>query len=268
MRRLVQLHDRYTIATWLRRDVAMNIFSLCDLDTDEWARTKWLALLEDGEVRSLLLIYSTGDEPFVLLHGPSAEARALIDMAKAILPRRFHLSVAMPFDGTLEVADAELKVHADYIRMKPGAQTARKHGRQELVSLTLDDTSRVRRLLFESRAYPDAWFNAQTLRSGLYRGWIENEELLGIIGVQAASAEYRVAAIGNLAVHPAARGKGIGRILVETVADELKERGWESAFNVVPSNTEALALYAKTGCQTVSAIKEFEVVLAWHPDSS
>lgn len=184
-------------------------------------------------------------------------------MSQAILPRQFHLSVAMPFDGTLEIAKAKVAPHEDYIRMKPGAQTAKKHGRKELISLTASDTSRIRRLLFESRAYPEAWFKERTLRSGLYRGWIENEELLGIVGVQAASEEYQVAMIGNLAVHPDARGRGIGHILMETVADELKGRHWERAFNVLPDNAKARALYAKMGCQVVGTIREFKVTLTY-----
>ena len=240
----------------------MNIFGLCDLDSGEHSRTRWIALEENGEVLSLLLIYSTDKEPFVLLHGPAAEAFTLFDMSKGVLPRRSYLSIAMPLAPKPEIAGARMALHANYIRMVPGAQTARKHGRRELVALTPADTGRIRHLLFDRRAHPDAWFDERSLRSGLYRGWVENGELLGVVGVQAASKEYRVAVIGNLAVLPAARGKGIGRILMETVADELKGRGWQSAFNVLPDNATAIALYTKMGCQTAGTVTEFEVTLA------
>jgi ribosomal protein S18 acetylase RimI-like enzyme len=257
------VRDTSVLAAWLRRDVAMNIFGLCDLDRGERERTTWMALEEDGEILSLLLVYSADKIPLVLLHGPLAEATALLGRSTAALPRRFRLSVALPFDDELKLGGARVESHANYLRMIPGPRTAGRHERHELIPLVSGDAGRVRRLLFDSRAYPDAWFDERTLRTGLYRGWVEEGELLGIAGVHAASEEHRVAVIGNLAVRPDARGRGIGRVLMEAVAGELKTRGFESAFNVRPDNADALAVYAKTGCRAAGTIREFDVTLAW-----
>lgn len=52
----------------------------------------------------------------------------------------------------------------------------------------------------------------------------------------------------NVAVRPGLRGRGIGRLLVETVLDEFRQRG--AAFvslEVRPSNTVAVALYESCG---------------------
>jgi ribosomal protein S18 acetylase RimI-like enzyme len=216
--------------------------------------------LDDGSgLRAILLVYANLDPPFVVLHGAPDEAIGLLEMCRSVLPRCFHLSLALPFGREPEIANADVTHDADYLRMVPGKRTGRKHRRAELVPLALHDAARIRRLLFEDQAHPDAWFEESRLRTGLYRGWVEDDALLGVAGVHAASDEFGVAVIGNLAVHPDRRGNGIGRILLEDLVHDLHERGWRAAFNVRSENAQAIALYERMGCRTAGTIREFRV---------
>jgi ribosomal protein S18 acetylase RimI-like enzyme len=260
MRRIVPLHDRSEIAAWLRKDAAMNMFGLCNLDLSEWHRTRWHGL-DDGGLRAVLLVVADPARPFVVLHDAPADTTGLLGMSTHALPLHAHLSLAMPFDRDLDLAHAHIEHDADYLRMVPDGQTGRRHTRKELVPLTSADFGRIRHLLFEQRAHLDAWLEPRSLRTGLYRGWIENSELLGVAGVHAASPEFRAAVIGNLAVHPDKRGRGIGRILLEDLVHDLHARGWQTAFNVRPENMPAIALYERMGCRTAGTIREFRVTL-------
>jgi ribosomal protein S18 acetylase RimI-like enzyme len=167
----------------------------------------------------------------------------------------------MPFEQKLEIEGAQVEHVANYLRMVPGPNTGKKHKCVEMVPLGVHDAEKVRQLLFVDRAYPDAWFNEDSLHSALYRGWVENNELLGVVGVHAASEEFGVAVTGNLAVRPDARCKGIARILKEALLNDLQERGWQSAFNVRSENASARAVHAKMGAQVVGTIREFRVTL-------
>jgi ribosomal protein S18 acetylase RimI-like enzyme len=261
MNRIKQLHDRNAIATWLRRDVAMNIFALCDLDHSEIQRTKWLGLHDDTRLRAILLVYAGPEGPLVLPHGDQAEAMRILEMSRDVLPREFYLSLAMPFEDQPNIKDAEIEHRGDYLRMVPHKRTGKKHNCDNLVPITNSDAERVQHLLFADQAYPDAWFKERSLQTGLYRGWVENGDLLGVVGVHAASDEFGVAAIGNLAVRPDARRKGIACIRLEDLVNDLHERGWQGAFNVRAENTVAISLYTQLGCQVIGTVREFEVTL-------
>lgn len=179
----------------------------------------------------------------------------ILEMSRDVLPRKFALSLAMPFEDQPKIKDAEIEHRGDYLRMVPHKRTGKKHNRVNLVPITNRDAERVQHLLYADQAYPDAWFKESSLQTGLYRGWVENDDLLGVVGVHAASDEFAVAAIGNLAVRPDTRGKGIARILLEDLVNDLHERGWRGAFNVRAENAVAISLYTRLGCQVIGTVK-------------
>ncbi|MCW5729581.1 MAG: GNAT family N-acetyltransferase [Alphaproteobacteria bacterium] len=259
MTRIVEHRDPAELAAWLETDVAMNIFGLCDLDPAERPHTRWLGLEEEGQLAALLLVYTRLDLPLVLLHGPPAEACKMLEQCLDLLPERFHLSVPQPLDRKLSLPSARFEHRVDYFRMTPTSPAGRRWTRPELCPLGIEHAGIMRGLLYDHDAYGDAWFSDDLLHSGLYRGWIENGELLGAIGVHAVSGNYRVAATGNLAVRPDQRGRGIARMLKEGLLAELNERGWRSAFNVRSDNRQALAFHARLGCHVAGTLREYVV---------
>jgi len=256
---LVSVHDRAKLAMWLRANLAMNAFPLCYLDSATWDCTRWLGLDDDGHLRAVALTYTGAGVTFVNVVGESSARSELLEAAAAadILPHSFLLSIEADVQEDVSIAGRTLEHVEDFFRMTP--PLIERAEASNLVRLTPSDAPRVKALLIEEGANPSAFFHAHTLESGLYRGWIENARLVGIVGVHAWSEEQKIAVVGNLAVLPAMRRNGIARALMESIVAELQSRGWDLAFNVRTDNHAALALYARMNCRASGMVREFRV---------
>ena len=238
----------------------MNSFALCDLDSSQWDQTMWLGLTKDVELRAVALIYFGPGGTFVNVVGEKPAGRDLLAQAVDILPRKFHLSLEAELHEQVCIEGRTLEHVQDFKRMVPGNSSGEDHSPlASIVRLSAADARRIRSLLIERGANPSAWFQEHTAASGLYRGWIENGELAGVVGVHGWSEEQKIAVVGNLGVMPRMRRNGIGRILMETILDELCARRWDVAFNVRVDNHPALALYARMGCREVGIVREYRV---------
>lgn len=84
---------------------------------------------------------------------------------------------------------------------------------------------------------------------------VENRILLGYIGMLLAPGEGQIL---NLAVFPAARGRGVAKGLVSRLIAEAQARGLESlSLEVRVSNLPAIRLYESAGFQTAGVRKGF-----------
>jgi predicted GNAT family acetyltransferase len=96
------------------------------------------------------------------------------------------------------------------------------------------------------------------LETGRYYGPRDAGGLLSVAGVHVYSRRYRVAALGNIATHPAHRGKGYGtRVtgrLCRTLLDEVEHIG----LNVKTDNEPALRCYRRLGLEVVARYAEFD----------
>jgi ribosomal protein S18 acetylase RimI-like enzyme len=255
---LVSLHDRAKLAMWLRSNLAMNAFALCYLDSATWHRTMWLGLDDDDVgLRAVALIYMGPGGTFVNVMGEHSAPIELLASAADVLPRRFHLSLEARHEERVDVPGRTLEHVEDFMRMTPGPLNYSEA--PNIVRLSLSAAPRVKSLLIDQGANPSAFFQEHTLESGLYRGWIEAARLVGIVGVHAWSEEQKIAVVGNLAVLPAMRRRGIARALMESIFADLQSRGWDLAFNVGIDNHPALALYQRTKCHEVGLVREYRV---------
>ncbi len=83
----------------------------------------------------------------------------------------------------------------------------------------------------------------------------EDDRVVGYIGSQIAFPE---ADVMNVAVHPDHRRLGIGEILVDTLATELKHMSCTSlTLEVRASNAPAIALYEKLGFTQIGLRKNY-----------
>ncbi|MGH7458853.1 MAG: ribosomal protein S18-alanine N-acetyltransferase [Longimicrobiaceae bacterium] len=102
----------------------------------------------------------------------------------------------------------------------------------------------------ERASFSTPW-SERTFRSLLHRG---DADLLvaadagGVTGYAAAWWAADQAELGNLAVRPESRGRGVGRALLEAMLDRLRLRGVRECFlEVRVSNRAGLALYRAAG---------------------
>ncbi|MHC4559421.1 MAG: GNAT family N-acetyltransferase [Planctomycetota bacterium] len=260
--KVICLHDKCTIETFLGGNVFLNIYSLGDLDDFFWPYTTWYALTDSAGIRAIALMYTGGSLP--CLHVLAEDDKAvyteeLLRYLIGILPRRFHAHLISGLEGIL----------AERYQFRPFG----KHNRMALTDksrLSNFDTSQVENLsmsnlgemmsLFE-KAYPGNYFEPRMLETKQYFGIRQSGALVSVAGVHVYSASYRVAALGNITTHPDYRGRGHGRIAAAKVCQSLLKEIDHIGLNVKADNTSAIRCYEKLGFEAIGSFGEFEVEL-------
>ncbi len=82
----------------------------------------------------------------------------------------------------------------------------------------------------------------------------ERDEVLGWVAVSDVSERCVYAGVveHSVYVHPRARGRGVGRLLLDSLLDSTARAGiWTVQSGVFPENTASLALHAAAGFRTV-----------------
>ena len=112
----------------------------------------------------------------------------------------------------------------------------------------------------EEICFADPW-SEQSIASELKSTWSywlvaqEADRVVGYVGSQSAIDE---ADIMNVAVHPDYRRQGIAEKLINSLVEELKNRGIHALLlEVRASNAPAIALYEKLGFQQVGLRKNY-----------
>ncbi|MEV7730254.1 GNAT family N-acetyltransferase [Streptomyces sp. NPDC087917] len=252
---LRSLHDRSSLADRFGRDPAMHVMELGDLDDLLWPHTSWYTVSEGGPVA---LLYSVGDIPTLLAFSRPGQAAELEDLAEAllpVLPRSFFGHTTGEVGKVFRRAYGE-QPHGTLLRMAltdpdrvppaSGPWRPAPLGRAELPELLA---------LFEE-AYPGNWFDPRMLDTGQYVGARRDERLVAVAGVHVYSAAYRVAAIGNVATLPDARGRGAAEACVAALCRQLGKSVDHIGLNVRADNATAVRLYRKLGFSEVTEFSE------------
>ena len=261
MTEVVCLHSKDDVEGFCRGNPFLHLYALGDLDDFFWPHTVWYALRDHGQVRQLVLLYTGSSLPTVLAYtdhvGP---ARDLLRALLPLLPRRFYAHLTAGLEDVL--ADA-YQMHAHGPHHKMGLtdlfQLAATDGR-EAVALTPADAEEVRALYEES--YPGHWFVPRLLETGCYYGVRHGSALASVAGVHVYSQQYKVAALGNIATRPDARGQGLAKTVTARLCRELLCAGIEHiGLNVKADNRSAIACYQKLGFERVADYGEYTLEL-------
>lgn len=241
-----RLEDREELRRFLIQDKLANAYLLGDLDPDYFPFCDWYGTrAPDGTLDSLLCSYTGLSLPVVLAVGSEVGIETLVEACADELPDRFHFHVTAPHLDTLQRS-------FDVSNLRE----MRRMGLRQEAFQPVDSHPRVRRLghgdtaaimrLYEH--YPDNLFEPSQLETGLYFGIDDGDgTLLSIAGIHVASEEYDVAAIGNLATRPSARGDGLATACTERLLAELFERISLVALNVREDNAPAISVYTNFG---------------------
>jgi ribosomal protein S18 acetylase RimI-like enzyme len=125
--------------------------------------------------------------------------------------------------------------------------------------LSPDDMSAV--VDFYRNAYPHNWFDKRMLETGKYFGYFHENTLAGVAGVHVYSAQYKVAALGNVAVLPVFRGRQTGFRLTSVLCNDLTKTAETIGLNVREDNEPAIRLYQKAGFEVTGRYEECLVQL-------
>ena len=245
---VVELRDRDTLGRFFRRRAGVHAYELGDLDDFFWPHTRWLARQVDGELQEVVLLYDEPDPPVLIALADDVGAMsALLGDVADELPSAVYAHLSPDLVAALAprlVPAHEPAAHRKLTLVDRDAVEA--HDRTEAEALDAGDLPEV--TSFYERAYPGTWFQPRMLETGRYVGIRRNGELVCVAGVHVWSPAYGVAALGNVATTPEARGQGLGtgacarlcRILLEDGIDVI-------SLNVRADNAAAIRSYEKLG---------------------
>lgn len=258
--RLVCLHDREVIEATLRRDPEMHLYELGDLDDFFWPLTTWYGLEDRGTLRSIALVYASGDLPVVVAlarEGQTWAVTSLLERMRCVLPRKFYahfaVGAARAFASTHHVEPQGLHARMLVSDWSPLAAIDTTRA----VPLGPPDARELE--AFYADAYPGNWFDPRMLETGAYFGVREGEELASVSGVHVVSRAHRVAALGNVATRPSLRGRGLARIAAAATCQALRPHVDHLGLNVDAANAEGIRLYEGLGFTRIATYEEARV---------
>lgn len=261
MSRIVSLHDRAQIGAFLRQDAPLHLYALGDLDDFFWPHTLWYGLEADGALRQVLLGYLT-DSLFVLhalTGGPLDELRELLGRVQHLLPSRIYAHLTPGADAAL-TERYHGEPHGLYDKMLLVATELPAPPEDDGVE-RLDENNLAELLALYAASYPRNWFDPRMLATGHYYGLRVDGALACVAGVHVYSPQQRVAALGNIATRPEARGRGYAGTVTARLCRELLRTVDQVGLNVRADNAAAIACYRRLGFRRVASYEEVDFTL-------
>lgn len=255
---VIDVDEPALIERFARRDTALHLYELGDLDPFFWPHTRWWGLADaHGELSAVTLLYTGASLPTVLALGRRGD-EALATLVAAVAPRLPARVYAHLGPGLLPcIGDRWTATHhGRYLKMQLLGDTAPSHPlATAAVRLAPDDRAEL--LALYERAYPGNWFDPRMLESGQYYGLREGGELVCAAGIHVFSPRYRVAALGNVTTLPSHRGRGLAAATTARLCQSLRDAGIETiGLNVRADNTAAIACYQRLGFAEIGEYDE------------
>lgn len=247
-----------------RRDLALHLYALGDLDPFFLPRTRFWGLADDGgALQALALLYAGGEPPTLLAlgRGDGGAIGELVATLGESLPGRVYAHLS---PGLVERLGPRYQAepHGRHLKMmlrdpcavrgvaSPGA---RRLGATDLAALEA---------LYAS-AYPGNWFDRRMLASGQYFGIEEAGALVAVAGVHVFAPGPAVAAIGNVTTAPQLRGRGLAGRATAALCRSLLDSGISTiGLNVQANNTAAIRCYQRLGFVAEAEYHEFMLTSA------
>jgi ribosomal protein S18 acetylase RimI-like enzyme len=244
---VVELRDREVIAEFCRRRPAVHAYALGDLDDFFWPHTRWLGWERGGHIEQLVLLYDEPETP-VLLALAERPAAGMADLLAAVadeLPSDVYAHITGELVGALP-RFAPTSPPAEHRKLGLTDPSRLDGHPDRALPLGPDDLDEV--LAFYARAYPGTWFEPRMLETRRYVGIRDSAGLACVAGVHVWSPEWRVAALGNVATLPEARGRGLATAACAHLCRVLLDDGIDTiSLNVRADNTAAIAAYERLG---------------------
>ena len=244
---VVELRDRDVIAAFCRRRPAVHAYSLGDLDDFFWPHTHWLGWERDGQLEQLVLLYDEPETPVLLAlaEEPATSMADLLGTAADGLPAEIYAHITPELMPALAgyTPTAPPAEHRKLGLVDPSRLDGYPDGAVPLGPEDLDEI-----LAFYARAYPGTWFEPRMLETRRYVGLRDETGLVCVAGVHVWSPEWRVAALGNVATLPEARGRGLATAACASLCRMLLDDGIDTiSLNVRADNVAAIGAYGKLG---------------------
>ncbi|MGH2543519.1 MAG: GNAT family N-acetyltransferase, partial [Ardenticatenaceae bacterium] len=205
---------------------------------------------------AVALLYSGTSLPVLLALGEEG-ANRLADLMRGmmhLLPPHFYTHLS---PGISPVLEEWYRSHSHGMHYK---MALTGHGRldsvdtSEVIPVALEDAAELASLY--DKSYPGNVFDPRMLETGRFYGIRRDSTLVSVAGIHVYSPRYRVAAIGNVATHPAWRGQGLGKAVCARLCIRLLDTVDHIGLNVKADNADAIRIYEKLGFERVATYLE------------
>ena len=254
--KVMSLHSQQEIEAFLRTNPFLHLYSLGDLDDFFWPYTTWYALKDQQQIMQLALLYIGTPLPVLLAltEEPTDQMRELLQSILHLLPIRLYTHVSGDLT-TVFTDHYHLYSHGSHYKMglihKEQVETVDTARAMPLSTSDVDELEALYRL-----SYPENWFDPRMLETGCYYGIRQGKELVSVAGIHVYSPRYKVAALGNVATHPAYRGQGLATVVCAKLCQSLLRTVDYIGLNVKADNAGAIRCYERLGFEYVATYEE------------
>jgi len=239
----------------LRENIYLHIYSIGDLDAFFWPYTTWYALEDETGINAIALLYSGQSIPTLLALSEKPDPmRSLLESISRLLPPRFYAHLSPGVESVLS-GDYQLEPYGEHLKMALlDRSPVDAYDCPDTCALVRDDANEL--VEFYNECYPGNWFDPRMLETGQYFGIREKERLVSVAGIHVYSADYKVAALGNIATSSSHRNKGYARQATAKTCQSLLEYDCHIGLNVNANNNPAISCYRKLGFEVVAVYGE------------
>lgn len=241
--------DRQLLHGFLERDRIFAAYAIADTDDAEFDRTRFGVALDGGEPVAVVMEYrGASPQPVFVMGDPDGIGAIMRDV---IRPRIAYLGakteafrgVRLHYRADAPAPMVRMVVERDDFRPVVG----------DAVRLDQGDTGHLNRLyqLGLNAHLPD-----QAVASGIYYGIRRGTRLIAAAGTHVISAQWRIAAVGNVYTHREYRGQGLAKVVTSAVTASLLEQCDTVVLNVRADNPPALAVYRALGYREHTEFEE------------
>jgi len=254
----ISLHNKDRIYTFLKKDVSLHIYPIGDLDDFFWPFTNWYGLVDNGQLREVVLLYFGQSSPTLLaLSRNNARLHDLLEKIKPLLPPLFYAHLSPTVQAAFESTHS-LTHHGKHQKMTLAEEATLPAAEQDEVQrISAAESDAVKS--FYRTSYPGNWFDPRMLESGQYAGIKKRGKYVCIAGVHVYSTTYNVAALGNIATHPRYRDQGLATKVTAYLCRSLQREVGTIGLNVRVDNKPAIACYKKLGFKRVAEYHEYTI---------
>lgn len=235
-----QTTDRDALRAFLRQDRLYAAYALCDLEEQEFARTRWGAAYDGNDVVAVGLEY-TGPTPqplFVMgsTEGIGAVLRDVIKPRAAYIAARVDMLPAIETQYRIDPGPEMVRMWVDRVHFRPYPATV-----QRLLPVDIGELNRLYQLGFAS------WLPSTAIADGVYYGMRVNGRLIAAAGTHVVSPTSRLAVVGNVLTHTDYRGRGFAKAVTGAVTADLLRFCDQVVLNVRADNPPAINAYRHLG---------------------
>ena len=256
----MRLYDKDELERFLRKNTALNIYQIGDLDDFYWNHTSWYGLKENKSLNAAVLLYKA--PPFTVLLALATQNdimhyRKLLKSILEKLPDELYAHLSPDLEQLFEqgyIIESRGKYQKMFLTDFSKLNNFDESGIRNLNESNLREIT-----AFYEESYPENSFDPRMIKTGMYFGMKEDDKLVCISGVHVYSEQYKTAALGNITTHPDYRGKGYGQKVTAHLCRVLLTKVNSIGLNVGQDNIPAIKCYNNLGFTKTAPFLEYMI---------